>query len=274
MNGNIFTAVTETDMKLPIYLTNCGGWMNQDPMDRRLGFPDYQWIQTIHGEGVLETEGFSSRVSQGQGMLLVPNQRHRYYALQEPWGVVWVTFNGKHAADILSSLNLNCTQILYLSNPNRTLAKMNKVISLMTSADPLRSVEGSALVYETLLDLFIHGSSSEVRSKQQQYEHLEPAITYIEEHYGEDIALEQLAEQLNVTPQHTCLLFQQTLGMRPFEFITLHRMRKAKELLAHQTEMEIQEVGKAVGYAHASYFIKLFKRSEGVTPNTFRRLHS
>jgi AraC family transcriptional regulator of arabinose operon len=273
MNGNLFTAITDTDLQLPIYLTNCGGWINQETMDRPYGFPDYHWIQTTHGEGLLESDGQTISLTPGQGMLIFPDKSHRYSAVQEPWGVMWVTFNGKHVEGILNSLEFFGTQVLYISNPNRTLAKMNKIISLMSGSDPLRSVEASAIVYEILLDLFICGSTSEVRSKQQHYEQLEPVFTYIEKHYGSDIELVQLAKQLGVSPQHTCLLFKQTLGMRPFEYITLYRIRKAKELLVEHMELDIQEIAKAVGYPHASYFIKLFKKAEGVTPNMFRRLH-
>ncbi|MNJ00150.1 Bifunctional transcriptional activator/DNA repair enzyme AdaA [compost metagenome] len=75
-----------------------------------------------------------------------------------------------------------------------------------------------------------------------------------------------------MTPQHTCLLFQQTLGMRPFAYLTRYRLRKAKELLL-QEQLEVREIAKRVGYEDTSYFIKLFKRQEGVTPIRFRKIH-
>jgi AraC family transcriptional regulator of arabinose operon len=273
MNGNIFAALTDMDLQLPIYITSVGGWHNQETTDRPSGFPDYQWIQTLSGEGYLETKKGQQPVSKGQGMLLFPNTQHRYYATREPWEVLWVTFNGVHTENLLASLQFKQTQALYLSNPDRTVAKLNQAIALMQSKDPLRSVEGSSLAYEILLDLFMYGSSSEVRSKMQHYEQLEPVLSYIEKHYRNEITLEQLAGKLSVTPQHTCLLFQQTLAMRPFEYITRLRLRKAKELLVEHTGLEIQAIAKSVGYAHASYFIKLFKQAEGITPSTFRSIH-
>lgn len=37
--------------------------------------------------------------------------------------------------------------------------------------------------------------------------------------------------------------------------------------------MEVREIAKRVGYEDTSYFIKLFKRQEGVTPIRFRKIH-
>jgi AraC family transcriptional regulator of arabinose operon len=135
------------------------------------------------------------------------------------------------------------------------------------------SIDASSKIYELLLDLHVYGAASEVRSKQQHIEHLTPILDYIEIHYPESIVLADLASLLAVSPQHICVLFQQTLGMRPFEYITKQRLRKAKELLLRKTDMEISQVARNVGYADASYFIKLFKQQEGLTPLVFRSTH-
>ncbi|QGQ94067.1 AraC family transcriptional regulator [Paenibacillus psychroresistens] len=270
---NRFAILSDLLLGLPIYLTSVGGWSNQDKMIRKQGYADFHWIQTISGQGELVTEGQTFTVNQGQGMLLFPDIAHTYYATKEPWEVSWVTFNGKYARSILRAFHWENSQILTISNPLRLLHKMDVIYSLTNSKDTMDSLDASSKIYEVLLDLHVFGSASEVRSKQQHIEHLSPVLNYIDDQYAQPIALSDLASLLSVSPQHVCVLFQQTLGMRPFEYITKQRLRKAKELLLKQTEMEISQIAQNVGYSDASYFIKLFKQQEGLTPKVFRSTH-
>nr|WP_275984059.1 AraC family transcriptional regulator [Paenibacillus hamazuiensis] len=261
------------DSRLPLYITSAGGWDNQELMEREDGFPDYQWIQTKEGIGQLDVGGKSYTLSRGQGMLLFPHEKHAYYPVKEPWEVQWVTFNGNHADKLLADLGFQGSQVLYLTHPDVTLRKMHAALSALQSNDPLRAIECSGWVYRIVLDLFQYASRSEVKSKQQHFEQLTPIFDFIERHYHEDITLQQLAGQLGISPQYTCLLFRETVGLRPFVYITRFRLSKAKELLLRQAALEIKEVAKQVGYEDPSYFIKLFKQQEGVTPSHFRRIH-
>jgi AraC family transcriptional regulator of arabinose operon len=273
MDRNIFPVLTEVDLKLPFYVTSTGGWNNQELISREAGYPDYQWIQCIRGQGVLQSQGHTYTVSQGQGMLLFPDQPHLYRPVSEPWEVSWIAFNGGHVGDALGSLGFSRTQVLYISNPDLTLAKLREAMNILNSKNPMRGLEVSALVYEFILDLYKYTSNSEIRSKQQHFDQLSPILSYIEDHYTQALSLQNLADQIRVSPQYTCLLFQQTLGVRPFEYITRFRMRKAKELLLREIHMEINQIAAKVGYDHPSYFIKIFKKHEGVTPTIFRKIH-
>jgi AraC family transcriptional regulator of arabinose operon len=271
MDYNVFSLLTESDKRLPLYITSAGSWEHQKPMRREQGFPHYQWIQTIGGQGVLDTaDGRRLTVSAGQGMLLYPNERHAYMAVREPWEVAWVTWDGTQADAIMQSLQLRQTDVLHVSSPERTLLRCREATAVVQSADPLRTWRGSAVVYELLLDLAAYGSRAELRSKQQHAEQLAPVLALMEERSAEPLTLDMLAQRLGVTPQHACHLFRQALGMRPFEYLKRVRLRKAKELLLREPDLEVQQVGERVGYGHASYFIKLFKQQEGMTPAQFR----
>ncbi|NHN31982.1 AraC family transcriptional regulator [Paenibacillus agricola] len=273
MITNIFGVITEMELRLPVYVTSAGGWHNQMLMNREQGFPDYQWIQSLGGSGKLSINGKTYTVHKGQGMLLFPHEVHEYEPITTPWSVRWVSFNGACMASLLDSMHFNASTVLYLTNPDTTLGLMHSILTALQSQNPLRSMECSTLAYELLLDLFLHASSSEVRSKQQHMEQLTPVFTLIENSYNETITLQQIADKLGVTPQHACLLFQQTLGIRPIAYLNRYRLRKAKELLLQELELEVREVAGRVGYSDCSYFIKLFKRQEGITPSSFRKNH-
>ncbi len=273
MNKSLFAVITEDDLKLPYYLTSAGGWNHQEAMVRERGFPDFQWIQCVSGEGVLSVEGRRMAVAAGQGMLLYPDTAHEYRAVASPWKVNWISFNGNQVLDTLRRFGFLHSHALSISDPDLTLNRLRQALHVMESGHAVRSVEGSALVYRLLLDLYQYGSMTEIRSRRQHHEQLSPALQWIEDNYPRDISLRDLADRIRVSPQYLCLLFQKALGIRPFEYLARFRIRKAKELLLQEPDLEINEISRRVGFEHPSYFIKVFKRHETVTPKTFRRIH-
>jgi AraC-like DNA-binding protein len=255
-------------------VTTAGYWTNQESIVRPDGFPSYQWLQAVSGKGVLRTDGRELIVGPGQGMLLMANEAHEYEPLEAPWGVHWIGFDGPRAAEMLRDLGYDRSDVLFISNPDATLKTMMEITSLLGSYQPAAALEASAALYRLLLDLHRYGSRTELRSRKHHLDAIAPALEHMEKHYARTIPLDELARLVGFTPQHVCFLFQQALGLRPIEFLTRVRIRKAKELLLNEPDLEVQTVAARVGYDHPSYFIKLFKQQEGVTPVMFRRIHS
>lgn len=275
MNRNYFPILTEMERRLPYYITSAGGWDHQEPIVRTEGYPDFQWIQCLNGEGVLQVgdSDITQPVGKGQGMLLYPHEAHQYRAVRGPWEVMWLGFNGSLVRETLTALDFTDTQVLYISQPGLTQLRLTEASNLLESADPMQSMEGSHVVYHLLLSLYKYGSAAEIRSKHQHFDQLAPILEYMELHFDQTITLKMLADQIGVSPQHTCLLFKQALGMRPIAYLTKIRMRKAKELLLRDAHLEVQEVVRRVGFEHPSYFIKMFRQLEGITPQAFRLIH-
>ena len=82
---------------------------------------------------------------------------------------------------------------------------------------------------------------------------LDEAIEYIEQNYQKNIRLEDLCEVANVSKQHLCRLFKNTLQMRPMEYVTKVRIQHAKSLLI-TTNYSIKEIAEMVGFSDNSYF--------------------
>lgn len=93
---------------------------------------------------------------------------------------------------------------------------------------------------------------------------------YLEKHYHQEIALEQLAEYLHFNPNYTSSLFKKIFGKTFISYLTDMRMEKAKSLLKRE-ELRIYEVARMVGYEDERYFQKTFKKITGVTPKEYRK---
>lgn len=95
------------------------------------------------------------------------------------------------------------------------------------------------------------------------------AKEYINQHYQEDISLENVADYVFLNKIYFCRFFKQTTGENFNDYLTLTRMNKAMEALKDPS-IKIYEICELVGYKTPRYFYKLFKNHTGCTPSEYR----
>jgi AraC family transcriptional regulator, transcriptional activator of pobA len=78
------------------------------------------------------------------------------------------------------------------------------------------------------------------------------------------------ASILNITPNHLNKLVKTITGKSPTKWIDDTLVLEAKVLL-YQTSLTINEVASEIGIYDQSYFSRLFKKYEGITPLEFRK---
>lgn len=90
---------------------------------------------------------------------------------------------------------------------------------------------------------------------------------YIEEHYTENIALQQLAQACHLSAFHLIRLFRSRVGVPPHAFLTQVRIRRAKECLAKGCLPIV--VAQETGFVDQSHFSRQFKQITGLTPGQY-----
>ena len=99
---------------------------------------------------------------------------------------------------------------------------------------------------------------------------LQKAKAFIDENYNrEDISLNTVAAQVNVSPNHFSSVFSQEMGQTFIEYLTGIRMKKAKELLM-TTNKKSSEIAYEIGYKDPHYFSFMFKKTQGCTAREYR----
>jgi AraC family transcriptional regulator len=98
---------------------------------------------------------------------------------------------------------------------------------------------------------------------------LQRVLECIESRISEPLRIRHLAQEAAMSPFHFSRMFKRTTGHSPHRFLTLHRMEKAKLLLA-ASDLPILAVASAVGYLTQAHFTSAFGRHVGVTPKAYR----
>lgn len=99
------------------------------------------------------------------------------------------------------------------------------------------------------------------------------AISYIANHYSEDLSAEILASAVYLTPDYLSRLFKKSTGKSISQYIRQYRMEKAKDALLH-TRKKVIDIGTQSGYPNYSYFCQSFREYFGSSPEKYRQEHT
>lgn len=95
-------------------------------------------------------------------------------------------------------------------------------------------------------------------------------VKYMKEHLTENITVDKLASTACMSTSNFYRTFRNTLGESPIDFLNRQRIKFAKSLIRNSSS-NFSEIAIQSGFNNTSYFNRLFKRLEKVTPNQFRK---
>ncbi|MBM0066921.1 response regulator [Alkalicoccobacillus gibsonii] len=91
-------------------------------------------------------------------------------------------------------------------------------------------------------------------------------IEYIHNHYQNDLSIQSIADDLNLSRNYLGQLFIKIVGESFKSYATRVRLEKARQLLVEGDELLVYEVAESVGYTHVPYFTRQFKQYFGCSP--------
>ncbi|MER6306858.1 helix-turn-helix domain-containing protein [Streptomyces sp. NPDC001657] len=99
---------------------------------------------------------------------------------------------------------------------------------------------------------------------------LEALLTWLRENLARDLILADIAEQAGTSTRTLIRRFREQTGTTPLQWLHRARIRQAQHLL-ETTEHSVERIGSQVGFGSPSTFRDRFKRTTGVSPQTYRR---
>lgn len=136
-------------------------------------------------------------------------------------------------------------------------------------------------IYSLLIHMFvtlgyhqIHNQSSfpNVRlPKQKEYVHrFNELLSYIDQHYTEELDLDTLSEAIGFSKYHFIRLFKQYTGTTLGDYVTTCRIKASEKLLCN-LELSIAEIASQSGFSSISTFNRLFKQYKKCSPTEYRQ---
>lgn len=130
-----------------------------------------------------------------------------------------------------------------------------------------RTIKQSLSLQEDMIRDFCKLVKHHSLSKYSYY--VGQAITMVQYDLTADLKLKTIAEKLNVNSSYLSTLFHKEVGCTLTDYINKQRIERSIHLL-QLTAKPVQEISSECGFQDVNYFIKLFKKQTGFTPNRYR----
>lgn len=260
--------IIRNEKELPLYLLNMGQQHCQDHIIRTEGYPYPQILYCTKGGGILLTDGNKLPIPPYTAIFLPADHPHEYYADGELWDIHWIVPAGYAAEDILKQFGLTEPKVIRLKEIKMLEHIFRKMHEAIRADCVFGNYRASGYLYDFLIEFYRQMSSEEAAGAPNSA--LMKAVDHINFNYASPISMDDLCAVSGVSKQYLCRLFRKTLSSRPMEYIAKRRIQAAKELLTG-TDRTIEDIAADTGFCTASYFCKLFKKYEGITPTRFRK---
>jgi AraC-like DNA-binding protein len=265
--------VTNQVEELAYYVFAASINFNQDIVNRPLGYKRYQLNICKEGKGVLLINGLEIPVNKGDSIIIYPNIPYKYIPVGNNMIVSWVAFDGFQVNSMLKFIGITNSGVYKFFNPKNIHSLIIDIVRLQNEDITNQVYSGSRLIYNFLLTLKRNSMFHNDTVNEFSIDKIKPSIDFMNTHLGEQIGIEDIANSMNITPQHYCQIFKTIMKQRPFEYLNALRINHAKNLLIDRLEYPVKDIARLSGYPNQSYFCQLFKKSERLTPGKFRELY-
>lgn len=233
----------------------------------RDSFDSFLLMYIQKGELDLTFEGSAKHVTAGHFVLLDCYKPHAYSS-STGWECLWCHFDGITAKSYYQCVVSRLGNVFSMPDTYPVLSKMTAILKIFYNAslvkEPLLSKYLMDILTEFLLytPMNVHAHSYAAMAEE--------TITYINEHFREDISVEEMASLAGLSQYHFIRVFKKETGFTPHEYLINTRIATAKYLLKN-SRRSIKDICFASGFSSESIFCGAFKRHQGMTPMQYRK---
>jgi len=213
---------------------------------------------------------------------MIPGQAHRWEFEDEPDGYI-VNFSKEYFNSFLHNPNYlerfsifsGITDQQVVEVPEVLIDELASIFEEIVREGMVKQAFDNDLVRTLLLQVFIKVERLNSRSKEihiDSYNHtlFRNFQLLISKRYKDLKLPKDYASLLYITPNHLNALCKDMVGISAGELIRSQVILEAKRLLIN-LNLSISEIAGILRFKDQSYFIKFFKKHEGVTPDKFRK---
>ena len=264
------------DKSRPLIVGSCGTYRLSSkykmPTWWHNGRIDWQLLYVASGKAHFYIKGQEIIVTAGNMVLYQPKQEmhYEYFGKDKP-EVYWVHFTGGQVRSILKRHEVPLDNNVFYAGNSPTYAFLFK--------EMITELQTCRVGYESLLSMYLEQifvliqrsrlDKTPVVSSHLQ-EEMGIARRYFQEHYNEDINIEEYALSRNMSVSYFLKKFKEVTTKSPMQYILAIRINNAVSLL-ESTDYNVTEISTIIGYDNPLYFSRIFKKQKGVSPSDYRK---
>lgn len=231
----------------------------------------YQLITVMSGSCTIELDGRLTKMNEGWSVLVDKGLKHALYTgIDERTVVVDIKFLFESEEKLIEE----CVGIKH-TDDEEFMRGMDLIANEAVHKSCMFKELIDARLLELLIRIFRKDKKDEDNNINERYSLRLAGIAaevarYIEEHYEEDICLDEVAKALGYSKIYLCQCFKKQANMGIFAYLYNTRLRCAKKLL-QDTDLTHEQIILKTGFKTVNHFGRYFKQFYGISPGKMRR---
>ncbi len=262
--------------KLPLRILSAGTYklysVPKLPTLRPRGRVDWQIIYIAAGKGHFILDGKEVIVPAGSMVLFQPKQVQDYFYFGKDKTQVWfVHFTGREVRNILRHYEIPTDGYILHTGISREYEDLfrrmrDELVRCSWGYEEMLTY----LFRELLMTMHRRMTENAPRVSGFIQDEIDRARAFFDEHYNEEISIEQYAVSRNMSTSWFNRSFRSAVGTSPMQYILDVRIRNAQTLL-ETTDYSVTSIAALVGYENPMYFSRLFRKAKGLSPSKYRK---
>ena len=277
--GNNPLAFNNIVKQQPILLTFCKNMNSKQDLNE---WHMHSYLEIFYfekGSGLFEFENKQYIVNENDYLIIDANHMHRQHPQKLEGSLVYYCLSVDNIS--LHGLPPNClshygmTKLTFQNNNNLIYKNLIRMLNELIDQKYDYFSKVVAIFHELLVDTLrlnnpenLELAHNSVFSPASPY--INAAKSYIDEHYTEEITLDDLAKIAYMNKNSFLKQFKKQVNVSPMHYLTLVRLEQAKLQLI-KTDKSVTEISSYLQFSNSCYFSEMFKKNFGTSPTAFRK---
>lgn len=246
-------------------------------ISRREQLKSYLYFIVLDGAGILQYDNENYAIKKGDCVFIDCRKKYSHKPLKEHlWHLKWVHFYGPTMDSIYEKYLLQGGRpYFHTKELDNYSIMLQEVYNIANLEHPLKDM----MICEKLAGLL-----TLIMTENYRNETISPEMVsvkaklidiknYLDTHYAEKVSLSFLEQSFYINKYYLARIFKENFGISINNYLIQKRITEAKYQLRFTNKL-IEEISHNCGMSDASYFNRLFKKVEGITPGQFRKFWS
>ena len=259
-----------------LYLQETGSLTAIKPhTSSRQNLSSFLFFYVEDGEGSLTYQNQIYSMKKGDcAFIACRNKYSQSSSSRNLWSLKWVHFYGSNMSEIYSKYLERGGEVCFSvdsENPNPFINILDLIMETASSSSYIRDMKINEELSQ-LLTLLMEYSWNPDKAKKSKTKclNVSDVKAFIDQNFTNKISLETVATQFNVNKSYLLRLFKDNTGLTVNNYILQKRILMAKKELRFSNKT-LDVIAEECGLDCANYFIRIFKKIEGMTPGEYRK---
>lgn len=221
----------------------------------------YKFIFVLEGKYRATTNGKTFEINKNEALFAKKGEYYFSRSITNVFDYIEVEFVIHN-----NSINGELRDFYQFEKPEKIETLMLEMHKIWCEDYTAKAFQLKSLMYQLFVCLI---QENEKQNLNFQYHKIKNSVAYIEENYGKNIEIKELADMCNFSLSQYNRIFKEVFNTTPKKYINQFRIARAKELLSG-TNYPVISISELCGFSDNYYFCKFFKGYTGLSPLKYR----